>query len=244
MLKLIELGDGLQVYALSVMEARFMYDEIFKEDCYGVDLPEQPLVIDVGANIGMFAIFIKQRYPDAEVLSFEPMPESASLLRRNIALHQLDRVTVHELALGSEAERNVSFAFYPMLPGHSTRYPETKVLPMTQMAADVEPKVVEQMYRAREVNARVDRLATFLPPDRRVDLLKVDVEGAEADVLLGIDTHQWPQIQRAILEVADIDGQLAVVCDILRDNGLTPAVRQAPLTEAENVTYMVHATRG
>ena len=243
MSNLVDLGGGLRVYAQSVMETRFMHDEIFNEGCYDVELPARPFVIDVGGNIGMFAIYLKGKYPDAEIVSFEPMPESAALFRQNVALHGLASVTLHEIALGGRVEENVSFAFYPMIPGNSTRYPETKVLPMVQMAETVPQKTVEQMYKVREVNASVERLASYLRDGRTVDLLKVDVEGAEADVLLGIDAEQWPRIRRAALEVADLDGQLAKVCGILHDSGMRTTVEQAPLTEAENVTYMVYAVR-
>ncbi len=243
MSKLLDLGGGLHVYAQSIMETRFMHDEIFNEGCYDVKLPDRPFIVDVGGNIGMFVIYIKSKYPEAEIISFEPMPQSAAVFRQNVALHKLDDITLHEVALGSETEQNVMFAYYPMLPGNSTRYPETKVLPMVQMAEEVPQKAVDQMYKMHEVNATVERLAAFLPEGRDIDLLKIDVEGAEADVMLGIDAEQWPRIHQAVLEVADLDGQLAKVCDILHGNGFRTAVTQAPLTEARNVTYMVHATR-
>src|ERR1017187_5478408 len=55
--KLVEFDDGLKVFASSSMETRFIYDEIFRLGCYdGIRLPQRPLVIDVGANIGMFAL--------------------------------------------------------------------------------------------------------------------------------------------------------------------------------------------
>ncbi|MCZ1006278.1 FkbM family methyltransferase [Streptomyces lydicus] len=244
MAKLVELADDLQVYSHSVMETRFMYDEIFNEGCYDMELPDCPFIVDVGGNIGMFVIYMKCRYPGAEIVSFEPMPESASLFRQNVALHRIEGVTLHETALGSRREEGVSFAYYPMIPGNSTRYPETKVLPMMQMAETVAPKTVEQMYRAREVSATVERLASFLPDDRDIDLLKVDVEGAEGDVLLGINPGQWSRIHQAVLEVADLDGQLAMVLKALEDNGMRTTVAQAPLTEERNLTYMVHAVRG
>ncbi|HEY6791234.1 MAG TPA: hypothetical protein VI365_28385 [Trebonia sp.] len=46
------------------------------------------------------------------------------MLRQNIRLHQLDGVTVHEVALGSRPEHDVPFSYFPAIPGSSTRYPE------------------------------------------------------------------------------------------------------------------------
>src|SRR6266851_8105522 len=73
--KLVELDDGLHVFTSSTIDARFLYDEIFREGCYDdIGLPARSLVIDVGANIGMFALFVKLRYPDAEVSRSSPRP--------------------------------------------------------------------------------------------------------------------------------------------------------------------------
>ncbi|QSY50323.1 MULTISPECIES: hypothetical protein [Streptomyces] len=52
MAKLIELTDDLQVHSHSLMETRSMYDEIFNEGCYDMELPDCPFIVDVGGNIG------------------------------------------------------------------------------------------------------------------------------------------------------------------------------------------------
>ena len=242
--KLVELDRDLRVYASSAIEARFLYEEIFREGCYDdVDLPDRPFVVDVGANIGMFVLFLKRLRPGAEVLAFEPAPASVELMRRNLELHGLDGVELHEVALGGEAEKDVPFTYYPMIPGNSTRYPEIKELQKANMAKTLAAKVVERMHRGEEITVSVDRLSAYLAPDRPVDLLKMDVEGAEVDVLLGIDAEHWPLVRQVVLEVQDLDGRLDAVTDLLRRNGLEPAVRQAPLIGAENRAYLVHATR-
>ncbi len=244
MTELVELGDGLQVYTQSVLETRYIYDEIFQQGCYsGLQLPDSPLVFDVGGNIGMFVLFIKDKYPGAEVISFEPMPDSIELFGKNMELHGLDDVTLHRTALGSKPEEGVTFSFFPMLPANSTRYPEIKEQPKAQMAQMSDRALADQMYFAQEVTVDVERLAAYLPEDRDIDLLKVDVEGAEADVLLGIDAAQWPRIRQAVVEVADLDDQLERVCGILRSNGFEVTPQQAPLTDAEDHYYMVHAVR-
>ncbi|RWA06966.1 hypothetical protein EKO27_g8138, partial [Xylaria grammica] len=80
-------------YATSEEEAKFIYKEIFEDGCYDVaGLPEAPFVVDAGANIGMFSLFVKQKFPAAKVLAFEPAPETYSILRRNLELHGLSDV--------------------------------------------------------------------------------------------------------------------------------------------------------
>jgi FkbM family methyltransferase len=240
--RLARLDDELHVHASSAIEARFIYQEIFRAGCYGVpDLPSRPFVVDVGANIGLFVLYLKRRYPDAEVLAFEPMPQTAALLRKNLALHGLSAVTVHEVALGSAAENGVPFTFYPMIPGNSTRHPETKVAAKAALAKTVPEKLAERMYRGRETTVDVARLSAFLAEGRTIDLLKIDVEGAEIEVLHGIDAQHWPQVRRVVMEVHDLDGRLEEACDLLRGRGLQPGVRPASLGDADSPTHLVHA---
>lgn len=242
MAELVELGDDLKVYTRSVPEAQYVYDEIFRQGCYATfDLPPGPLIVDAGANIGMFVIYMKSRYPDAELICFEPMPESVEVFRKNMQLHGIGNVTLHEFALGSRAEASVPFSYYPMLPANSTRHPEIKEVAKEHMAAWLERDVVEQFYKPQQVEVTVERLARFLPEDRTVDLLKVDVEGAEADVLLGVEAAQWANIQRVVVEVADIDDQLDKVCDILRENGFE--IVPASATGDAEQSDLVHAVR-
>ncbi|HEX9537410.1 MAG TPA: FkbM family methyltransferase [Streptosporangiaceae bacterium] len=242
--KLVELDDGLHVFTSSTIDARFLYDEIFREGCYDdIGLPARSLVIDVGANIGMFALFVKLRYPDAEVLAFEPAPESAAVLRQNISLHHLDGVLVNEIALGAVRERAAPFTYYPAIPANSTRYPQEKELQKRVMARTYTAKAVERLHTGRLITVAVDRLSRFLPTDRPVDLLKVDVEGGELDVLLGIDPPHWPLIRQVILEVHDFNGRLAAICDLLSSHGLESSVGPAPLIDPEILSYVVHAVR-
>jgi FkbM family methyltransferase len=241
--RLIELEPGLQVFAPSAMEARFLYQEIFRAGCYDVELPARPLVIDVGANIGMFTLFVKRRHPGAGVVSFEPVPENAAVLRQNLGLHRLDGVTVHEVALGREPEQDVPFTYYPALPGNSTRYPDQKGAVKAELGRIYSPRVAERLYRGRDVTVRVDTLSAFLDPARPVDLLKVDAEGAELEVLLGIEPAHWPLIRHAVVEVHDQDGRLAAVCGLLRGHGLEPSAAPAPEGGTGVNAYLVRAAR-
>lgn len=242
--KIVQLDEGLSVYTSSTMDAVFVYREIFQEGTYEeLQLPEHSLVVDVGGHIGLFLLNIKKRHPDAHVMVFEPSPESAVLLRQNVALHGLADVHVHEVALGAARETDVPFAYFPISPSNSTRYPDQKELQKAVMSRTLPPKFVERAHRAQEITVQVERLSSFLDADRRVDLLKVDVEGAELDVLRGIDQAHWPLIGQALLEVQDLDGRLDAVCTLLRGQGLEVVFRPAPMLDPDILTYLVHAVR-
>jgi FkbM family methyltransferase len=243
-MKIARLNQDVTWVGPSVKEIMWQYNEIFAHGCYdAIELPDAPFVVDVGANVGLFILFIKQRRAAAEVLGFEPMPESATALARNIELLGLTRVDLHECALGSAEESDVPFTYYPLLPGNSTRFPEQKEL-QKRVLYDYEPmEYVDRLHSGYEVRADVRRLSSFLAPDRTVDLLKVDVEGGELDVLLGIDPPHWTLIDQVIVEVQDLGGRLEDTCDLLVQQGLQATVMHAPLIPKEVLTYVVHACR-
>ena len=67
----------------------------------------------------------------------------------------------------------------------------------------------------------VRRLSDALQAHGRapVDLVKIDVEGAEEDVLLGIDDDDWPLLRQFIIEVHDVDGRLDRMAALLEARG-------------------------
>jgi FkbM family methyltransferase len=243
-MKVAQLKGNMTWLGPSVKEIMWQYNEIFDHGCYdSIQLPEAPFVVDVGANIGLFMLFVKQRREDAEILAFEPMPEPLAALMLNAEECGWTKVTVFPQALGSIDENDVSFTYYPLLPGNSTRFPEQKDL-QKKVLYDYEPvDYIDRLHSGYEVRIEVRRLSSFLPDDRVVDLLKVDVEGAELDVLLGIDAAHWALVNQVVIEVQDLGGRLEDVCDLLLSHGLRPTVMRAPLIPTEILTYVVYARR-
>lgn len=135
------------------------YQEIFLEQIYRFrSLRTDPLVIDCGSNIGMSVIYFKYLYPEARIIAFEPDAEVFPILKRNMATFQLSDVELHQRAVW-HCEGEMSF-----LPDGSVG---GRLLPG------------EEIPRATRV--RTVRLNDFLHDT--VDFLKLDIEGAEYEVL-------------------------------------------------------------
>lgn len=113
-LSLHEPVGELLVAQLNRTETDFLYREIFVENAYlrhGIGLPTDPVVVDVGANIGMFTLLAAQRSNGARIIAVEPAAELAHASSVNAELHGVD-VTVLNCGLGSRTGE-VGFSYYP-----------------------------------------------------------------------------------------------------------------------------------
>jgi len=123
-----------------------------------------PLVVDVGANVGQFATAVKLLCPASRVISFEPDPTVFSLLQENIG--HLPNVRAYCFALGSSTTR---------LPLY--RHELSVMSSLVFEGGGREPKGV--------IDVDVVRLDDVIATGEIIDILKVDVEGFELDVLKG-----------------------------------------------------------
>ena len=125
--------------------------------------------IDVGANIGLFTLLMAQLVgAGGRVLAYEAQPGNAALLRDNLTMSYMDWATVVEKAAG-EASGTLPFHAPRRFAGNGSLLPRD--------AADNDAvDLIDVLVEPLDVHA--GRLA-------RVDLLKIDVEGAEHRVLNG-----------------------------------------------------------
>ena len=83
-------------------------------------------ILDVGANIGAFSVFISRVVPDCTVHAFEPMPDVYGALAANFA-DQSIRGTANNMGLSVlDCPDNITFTHYPNYPRCSTYNPEDK----------------------------------------------------------------------------------------------------------------------
>lgn len=76
----------------------------------------------------------------------------------------------------------------------------------------------------------------------RVDLLKVDVEGAELEVLRGIEERHWPLVRQAVVEVERWQQNRDTVREVLLAHGFTVHTEQDSVQRAGDIG-MVFAVR-
>jgi FkbM family methyltransferase len=125
------------------------------------------VVADVGANIGLHAVTLAAAVgPEGRVLCVEPLPQAAAALRRSLRLNGFaDHVQVHEVALADSVGRAQLH-----VTDHS---PMSSLFPLEGETSDA-------------VEVPQTTLDDLLPPGSRVDVVKMDVEGAEPLVWHGM----------------------------------------------------------
>ena len=134
---------------------------------------------DVGANIGYATLLLAKCVgPSGRVLAFEPLAENFRMLEENILLNRHPNVTAENLALMAHAGR---IELRTATPGAMTW--------AASAALDASKAVETQSAEAITLDEYAERNGIA-----RIDFLKMDVEGAEADVLAGmtaiLDRHK------------------------------------------------------
>jgi FkbM family methyltransferase len=138
--------------------------EAFGDRIYAVPDDLRPrTILDLGANIGASVLWFHQRFPDAEIHAVEPDRRSLEKLRRNVG--GLPRVTVHHAAVAAADGQRT---FYEAEHGWSSSL-------TPEAARGGRPVTVTAVTLPALVREHVGR--------DRVDLLKLDVEGAEWELL-------------------------------------------------------------
>jgi len=142
-------------------------EEIFRQQLYSFDPGRsRPVIVDCGANVGLSVIFFANRFPQAEILAFEPDPVLFAKLQENVRTLGLKGVQLVPAAVSSRAGK-VRF--------HSSG----------DLGGRIEAN--EQSSGTSLVEVETIRLKTELErifeQHGSIDMLKIDIEGEEWAVL-------------------------------------------------------------
>jgi FkbM family methyltransferase len=122
-----------------------------------LDGAASPRIMDLGANIGLFGLYILSRWPTARLTAFEPDPANAAILQRTIAANNLGHLwKVHPWACSNRA------GTVPFVAGFLS---ESRIAEPGQ-AGTIDVPMVD-----------------VFTEDHDVDVLKIDIEGAEWAIL-------------------------------------------------------------
>jgi len=269
---IVELPNGLKVWALSAFEAKVLFKQLFESNEYfqhGLTLSDGDCVFDLGANIGLFSVLVMQKKKNLRVFAFEPIPCLYQMALKNLETNsgESSKASVFPIGISDKTDR-VTFRFDP-----TTSFQASMCLDQVRSIADRNPllwarafisdsvalglvsrsvgdllhKVFqipvlnvfllmlmllpslwnEKMYSLK-VECPVRSLSEVIEEQKveRIDLLKIDVEGAELAVLRGILDKDWIKIKQVVVEVHDIDDRVNKILLLLQSKGFRPVVQK------------------
>jgi FkbM family methyltransferase len=256
-----KLPNNLEIVYQTKAEADYFYEDIFKNQVYlkhGITLRDRACIFDVGANIGMFTLFVNQQSNNPTIYSFEPVPNLFEILRLNTTLHKVN-VKLFNFGLSNET-KTATFTFYPNSSGMSSFYAdeeeEKEVLQaiMTnqlqsgmagmEQVMEYADELLEERLKAQTLTCQLRTLSEIIRENNVefIDLLKIDVQKSELDVLQGIENHDWEKIQQIVIEVHDIEGRLEHITNLLRMQGYHVVAEQENLYEGSTI-HNIYAVR-
>jgi FkbM family methyltransferase len=212
----VELHPGvfMRLANVTVIEKEIVREGMFERETVEVFLAllsSGMTVLDVGANIGQYTLVAAHAVgPYGQVHAFEPTAEIASELRCNVALNEFQNVTINEVAVADSRGEQLLYCTDPGSPGTNT------------IMNPVEQPCTTSKVRTVTLD---DYLAERGVSD--VDVMKLDVEGAELLVLRGAERLlRGPRAPVLLLEVNPrtlaLSGSSAeLLLELLKDWGYT-----------------------
>ncbi len=168
----------------------FLYQEIFVREIYKFKSDSiTPLIIDLGANIGVSVLYFKKLFPKAQIVAFEADPSVFSVLKSNLEKQGLQGVDLKNKAIWKE--RTV-LNFAPE-GADAGRISSGK----TNSTLEVETEDIKELMGQYE----------------SVDFLKIDIEGAEVEVLQRM-SDELSKVKRIFIEYHSF-GNISGLSEIL-----------------------------
>lgn len=206
---IFSLALGNHIVWLRESEAWFaihLYDHIFKEKEHlnfpGFDGGDASVVIDLGANIGMYTLAITDANPACKVISFEPNPKAFELLSKNIQSNHRSSVVLVNKGI---AKTPGSFEMKVLNEGsaYGGKY-------LGEIKKEYRTWIQEKRFRNITVESLTlpDILKTYNLST--VDILKMDVEGMEFEILEG-GTDALSKIKRIVIEWHDFESKSKII---------------------------------
>lgn len=186
-----------------------MLKEIFAEDIYLFNTSNpSPYIIDCGSNIGLSVIYFKRLFPNARVLAFEADTNICGFLKQNLHTFKYDDVIVENKAVWKE-ETELDFYASGTVGGRL----------LDSKNGNEDKKLIIKIPSVR--------LKNFLK--EKVDFLKIDIEGAEIEVLSDC-ANDLISVQNLFVEYhgsALKEQTLDQLLSILRRNGFRVYIKEA-----------------
>lgn len=180
---MIKFRDGTWLSAPVDTPLLQLIEEIWLRRCYSTGpLREGAVVVDIGANVGTFAVWLAKMHSVSRIIAVEPDPTNIRFLERNMQANGLTNIVPVRMACAAMTGKatlhtgglSVLYSFYPRDGKDFVPAYQTGTISL------------DDLFEQYEVSS--------------CDLLKLDCEGAEYDILLKASLHALSSVGRIALE--------------------------------------------
>ncbi len=217
------LPNGLEVAHLNQSETDYLYQEIFQNQCYlkhGIEIEEGATVLDIGANIGLFSLFVSSLGRNAHIFAFEPSIEAFARLQANSAAYD-SRIQPFQIGVSrqpgdalftSYQNSSVFSSFYPneeqdrdAIHAISRNLLEAHTSARGQLLEEHANQLTQDRLSSTSYRCSLTSISKIIREQKlnRIHLLKIDAEKSELNIIAGIDEEHWPLIDQLVVEVHD-----------------------------------------
>jgi len=180
----------------------YAYEQIMLMKIYKLPSESAPRIIDCGANVGIASIYWADQFPDAEIIAVEADPVIFKYLEKNVRSGRFDNVRLINSAVWHQNGR-------------------IQFLPDNADSGGIADCLNDDLRASRgEIEVETVRLSSLVA-ERHVDLLKIDIEGAECELILK-ERHCLKYVQRVFVEyhsMANQSQRLHELLGVLADSG-------------------------
>lgn len=152
---------------------------VFVRKHYG-EIKDHSIIIDIGANLGVFAIYAANQNPNAKILCYEPAKQNYNLLCQNIALNNMQK-NIYPLNYGVAAKNGI-------------RKLSKSISPMHKMTNSISNQNSEDIYCITLDDIINDNNI------KNIDLLKMNCEGAEYEIFYSLNDNMFHLIKNIRME--------------------------------------------
>jgi len=230
---------GSVLFSLTQAEISDFWDKIFEREHYAgpklnkakrFKIDEDGVILDIGANIGLFTLWAAQKYPQTRIMAFEPIPPTWACAEANRRIFNATNAVVLKQGVSDKANTAI-FTYLPLAPAYSTMFtlygakkrkqlnglidllkkdsaaadslnPENfKVALSKEASYACKLTTVEEIFRIHAVD--------------KISLMKISSERSELAILKGVGDKNWGKIDNIVIQVEDNDEILPEVVRIL-----------------------------
>lgn len=140
------LPNRMEVLCLQKEEVFILYEQVQEYFKNGIEVKEGDTVFDVGANIGLFTLWVYELCnKNLNIFAFEPIPEIFQVLTQNVKLCNSEiKIFPYGIAHASKLQ---TFAYYPKITAISTAYPDGSAAERAQLKKAAMQKIAEIKHR-------------------------------------------------------------------------------------------------